>query len=151
MKRAIIIGASSGMGKEVSQLLLAEGWHIGIGARRTEALEELRTKEPDAVVTATIDVMSEDAPQRLEQLIADNGGMDLFFLASGIGKQNPHLEGLGHGSLLLCHQGFSEHLYRSLAATGSHASSRHLLYRYPTRLCQDRFAERRQELSAFNE
>ena len=60
MKRAIIIGASSGMGKEVSQLLLADGWHIGIGARRTEALEELRTKEPDAVVTATIDVMSED-------------------------------------------------------------------------------------------
>ena len=92
MKRAIIIGASSGMGKEVSQLLLADGWHIGIAARRKEALEELRTKKPDAVVTATIDVMSEDAPQRLEQLIADNGGMDLFFLASGIGKQNPHLD-----------------------------------------------------------
>ena len=75
MKRAIIIGASSGMGKEVSQLLLADGWHIGIAARRKEALEELRTKKPDAVVTATIDVMSEDAPQRLEQLIADNARM----------------------------------------------------------------------------
>ena len=40
MKRAIVIGASSGMGKEVSQLLLADGWQLGVGARRIEALEE---------------------------------------------------------------------------------------------------------------
>lgn len=91
MKRAIIIGASSGMGKEVSQLLLADGWQIGIGARRMDALQELQTLSPQQVVTAAIDVMSDDAPQRLEQLIASNGGMDLFFLASGIGKQNPNL------------------------------------------------------------
>ena len=91
MKRAIIIGASSGMGKEVSKLLLADGWQIGIAARRTEALEELKVMKPDAVTTATIDVMAVDAPQRLEQLITDNGGVDLFFLASGIGKQNPNL------------------------------------------------------------
>lgn len=91
MKRAIIIGASSGMGKEVSKLLLADGWQIGIAARRTDALEELKVMKPDAVTTATIDVMAVDAPQRLEQLITDNGGVDLFFLASGIGKQNPNL------------------------------------------------------------
>ena len=92
MKRAIIIGASSGMGKEVSVLLLNAGWKIGIGARRTDALQELQAMNPQQVVTAAIDVMAEDAPQRLEQLIADNGGMDLFFLASGIGKQNPNLD-----------------------------------------------------------
>ena len=92
MKRAIVIGASSGMGKEVSQLLLADGWQLGVGARRTDALEELRRMNPDAVVTTAIDVMQEDAPQRLEQLIDANGGMDLFFLASGIGKQNPNLD-----------------------------------------------------------
>ena len=92
MKRAIIIGASSGMGKEVSFLLLNAGWKIGIGARRTDALQEIQAVNPQQVVTAAIDVMAEDAPQRLEQLIADNGGMDLFFLASGIGKQNPDLD-----------------------------------------------------------
>lgn len=92
MKRAVIIGASSGMGKEVSKLLLTDDWQIGVGARRTEALEELQKIKPEAVVTTAIDVMAEDAPQRLEQLIADNGGMDLFFLASGIGKQNPDLD-----------------------------------------------------------
>ena len=85
MKRAIIIGASSGMGKEVSKLLLADGWLIGIGARRKDALHELQALNPQQVVTSSIDVMDEDAPQLLEKLIADNGGMDLFFLASGIG------------------------------------------------------------------
>ena len=92
MKKAIIIGASSGMGKEVSKMLLADGWQIGIGARRTDALEEIKQMKPEAVVTTAIDVMADDAPQRVGQLIADNGGMDLFFLASGIGKQNPNLD-----------------------------------------------------------
>ena len=92
MKRAIIIGASSGMGNEVSKLLLADGWHIGIAARRTEALQELKSLMPKQVVTATIDVMTSDAPRHMEKLIDENGGMDLFFLASGIGKQNPKLE-----------------------------------------------------------
>ncbi len=92
MKRAIIIGASSGMGNEVCRLLLADGWQIGIAARRKEALEELKATKPDTVTTATIDVTLTNASKLLEQLIADNGGMDLFFLASGIGKQNPNLE-----------------------------------------------------------
>lgn len=34
MKRAIIIGATSGIGKEVAQRLLSEGWQIGIAGRR---------------------------------------------------------------------------------------------------------------------
>ena len=33
MKRAIIIGATSGIGKEVAQRLLSEGWQIGIAGK----------------------------------------------------------------------------------------------------------------------
>ena len=43
MKKAIIIGASSGLGKEVAKLLLADGWRLGIAARRIERLEEIKT------------------------------------------------------------------------------------------------------------
>ncbi|WP_413551437.1 SDR family NAD(P)-dependent oxidoreductase, partial [Bacteroides thetaiotaomicron] len=42
MKRAIIIGATSGIGKEVAQRLLSEGWQIGIAGRRQSALEDFR-------------------------------------------------------------------------------------------------------------
>ena len=41
---------------------------------------------------ATIDVTDEEAPQQLLDLIATLGGIQLFFYAPGIGKQNPSLE-----------------------------------------------------------
>ena len=41
MKKAIIVGATSGIGKEVAILLLKEGWRIGIAGRRKEALENI--------------------------------------------------------------------------------------------------------------
>ena len=91
-KRAIVMGASSGIGMEVSKLLLAEGWTIGIAARRTDLLLQLKEKSPDRVEVETIDVNSDEAEDLLLSLIAMVGGMDLFFYAPGIGKQNPTLE-----------------------------------------------------------
>ena len=87
-KRAIITGASSGIGREVARLLLKEGWHIGVAARREEALQELKEAAPERVKVMTIDVTKEDAGERLQRLTEQLGGMDLYFHASGIGKQN---------------------------------------------------------------
>ena len=86
MKRAIVIGASSGIGREVARLLISEGWTVGVAARREAMLQDL-----GAAATACIDVTAEEATQRLRQLIEDVGGMDLFFYASGIGHQNRQL------------------------------------------------------------
>lgn len=85
-KRAIVIGASSGIGREVAQLLMKDGWTVGVAARREE-----RLKESGAAAWLQIDVTQDNATERLRQLIATLGGMDLFFYASGIGKQNREL------------------------------------------------------------
>ena len=85
-KRAIVIGASSGIGREVAQLLMKDGWTVGVAARREERLREI-----GATACQQIDVTQDDATERLRQLIAALGGMDLFFYASGIGKQNREL------------------------------------------------------------
>ena len=87
MKRAVVIGASSGIGKEVAKLLIKDGWMVGVAARRVDMLKEL-----SATATEQIDVTKEDATERLQTLIGQLGGMDLFFYASGIGKQNRELE-----------------------------------------------------------
>ena len=92
MKKAIIIGATSGIGLEVARLLLRRGWRIGVAGRREEALQALRSTAPERVETARIDVTCDDAPERLRALIDRLGGMDLFFLSSGIGYQNPALD-----------------------------------------------------------
>ncbi len=86
-KTAIVIGASSGIGREVALLLVKEGWSIGVAARRVEKLQDL-----EAAAIEQIDVTKADAPQRLQALIQRLGGMDLFFYSSGIGKQNRELK-----------------------------------------------------------
>ena len=88
MKNVVIIGASSGIGMEVARLYLAQGYRLGIAARREDRLRSLQQQEPDRVVTAVIDVTADDAAHRLRSLISELGGMDLFFYASGVGKQN---------------------------------------------------------------
>ena len=92
MRKVVIIGASSGLGREVAKLLLADGSSLGVAARRTQPLEELKALAPDRVEVQAIDVLSDNAPQELEQLIEKVGGMDLFFYAAGVGKQNMELE-----------------------------------------------------------
>lgn len=86
-KRAIVIGASSGIGREVALLLMKEGWTVGVAARRVDRLQELH-----AAAVEQIDVTQEEATVRLQSLIRRLGGMDLFFYASGIGKQNRELK-----------------------------------------------------------
>lgn len=90
--KAIIVGASSGIGREVARLLLGKGWHIGVAARREEALLALKAEAPERVEVMTIDVTAPDADQRLLTFIDRLGGIDLYFHASGIGKQNRTLE-----------------------------------------------------------
>lgn len=88
MQKVVIIGASSGMGLEVTKLFLDRGCRVGVAARREDRLEALKQLAPDRVVTAALDVTADDADRRLRDLIEELGGMDLFFYSSGIGKQN---------------------------------------------------------------
>lgn len=92
MKRAIIIGATSGIGKEVAQRLLSEGWQIGIAGRRQSALEDFRQIAPEQIKIQSLDVTQEDSAGKLDALIHQLGGMDLFLLSSGIGFQNMDLK-----------------------------------------------------------
>ena len=91
-KKAIIVGASSGIGLEVAKLLFADGWQLGVAARREELLQDLKAVASERVEIMSIDVTKPDAGEKLLALIDRLGGMDLYFHASGIGKQNRTLE-----------------------------------------------------------
>ena len=92
MKRAIVIGASSGIGREVCKLLVADGWRVGIAARREELLLELKAQNPGMIEVLRIDVTSPEAPGRLLALAGAVGGVDLFVYCSGVGRQNAPLD-----------------------------------------------------------
>ena len=92
MKRAIVLGASSGIGREVAGLLLADGWAVGVAARREDKLFEIKSACPDKVEVMRIDVTEPSASGLLLELARRLGGVSLFVYCSGIGRQNAGLE-----------------------------------------------------------
>ena len=91
-RRAIIVGATSGIGLEVAKVLAKKGWLVGIAGRRQELLEQIQQEHQNIVATEQIDVTQSDAPDHLQTLIENLGGMDLYFHSSGIGYQNTELD-----------------------------------------------------------
>ncbi|MCR5568653.1 MAG: SDR family NAD(P)-dependent oxidoreductase [Paludibacteraceae bacterium] len=89
---AIVMGATSGMGLRVAQLLLERGWTVGAAGRRLNELQQLQDRYPDRVKIQVIDVTAADAPQRLQELIGQLGTVDLYFHSSGYGSQNCDLK-----------------------------------------------------------
>lgn len=93
MKKAIIIGASSGIGKELTKIFASHGCEVGIAARRTDLLNELIAEIPTKIYTATIDIKNTDiAIQSLAKLIKNVGDVDIIVISSGVGHMNSSLD-----------------------------------------------------------
>lgn len=90
-KRAVIVGATSGIGREVALCLLKKGWKLGLAGRRLPLLQELKQRAPGQIEIQMLDVTDERAEEALTDLIERLGGMNLFLLSSGIGFQNTAL------------------------------------------------------------
>ncbi len=91
--KAIIIGATSGIGKEVAVRLIKMGWHVCLTGRRLEALEAVQNEYgKDKVSISRMDVTREDSLAVLDAMLDEAGAPDLFFYVSGIGFQNRDLD-----------------------------------------------------------
>lgn len=91
MNKIVIVGASSGLGREIATAYAAKGWHVGVAARRETPLKQLQDRFPGLVEYQVLDTTAPDAPEMLYRLIDRLGGMDIFLHAAGIGKQNLEL------------------------------------------------------------
>lgn len=92
-KKAIVIGASSGIGRDLAKVLAENGYAVGLAARRIEMLSELQKEIAGRTFVRRIDVARVDeAMSVLQELIAEMDGVDLIVINSGIGKQNAELD-----------------------------------------------------------
>lgn len=90
--KAIIIGATSGIGRASAIRLIEEGWEVGIAGRRKEALVALQNEYGKNVHIVQMDVTRSDSIPALDTLLNEMGPPDLFFHVSGIGYQNRELD-----------------------------------------------------------
>lgn len=92
MKSAIVIGASSGIGRALAVALSRDGYRIGVAARRTELLTELQTELTGPCVIKTVDVSQPELAMPLvQELIDELGDVELFIVNAGIGVLNHEL------------------------------------------------------------
>lgn len=94
-RKAMIMGATSGIGRRVAELLIGDGWTLAVCGRNTKSLGEVANLAPDRVHAYEIDVTAADAEAKLQQAIADfesdGRAMDTYFHISGVGSQNRKL------------------------------------------------------------
>ncbi len=61
MKKAVIIGATSGIGRELAKVLSVDGYIVGITGRRLHLLEQLKDELSNQTFIKPMDVSEESA------------------------------------------------------------------------------------------
>lgn len=78
-KKAVITGATSGIGRALAVELHRRGYTVGLTGRRTERLEELKAELGDRAYITYMDVADpEEAFIHLQDLTGRMGGMDII-------------------------------------------------------------------------
>ena len=96
-QRALIVGASSGIGAELARQLARSGCRVALVARRNEELERIASEidhaageqraqiDPHRALVYTHDVREyECVPALFQQIAHDLGGLDLVIYAAGV-------------------------------------------------------------------
>ncbi len=93
MKKAIIVGATSGIGKELAKLLVKNGYKVGVTGRRKALLVALKQEQPETIFIKTFDVTDTTLSiLELTELVDELGGLDLLIISSGTGELNENLD-----------------------------------------------------------
>ena len=93
MKKAIIIGATSGIGKAVAEILLQEGYLVGVTGRREDLFPAMQQQFSGRIFCKKMDVQELLTLASIcNELVNQMGGMDLLVISAGIGEGNKQLD-----------------------------------------------------------
>jgi short-subunit dehydrogenase len=91
--RAVVTGASRGIGRALAQALAARGATVGLAARSTAALEQLAAELPGTHHALTCDVaLHASIGAAIDEFVSVAGGLDLVVANAGIAHYEPVAE-----------------------------------------------------------
>lgn len=88
MKKVIIIGATSGIGKELAKLYIGNNYKVGLTGLETNGLEQLREDYSENLELKYFDCTKESSSEKITELVESLGGLDLLIFSAGIGHLN---------------------------------------------------------------
>lgn len=92
MKKIIIIGATSGIGRGLAEQYAQEDCLIGITGRRENLLKDICALDKDKLFYQVCDIThTKSSISSLETLVREMGGMDILIICAGTGEVNPEL------------------------------------------------------------
>ncbi|WP_289037132.1 SDR family oxidoreductase [uncultured Zobellia sp.] len=123
MKRALIIGGSSGIGKATAQKLLSDGVEVHVVGTNPEKLAAFKEEATGALTTHKVDITNATELDSLNAEISGWDNLDYLVNASGIFGPKPFLDHTvaDYDSYMDLNRGFyfiTQNVARKMAATG---------------------------------
>ncbi|CAM1343999.1 SDR family NAD(P)-dependent oxidoreductase [Tenacibaculum amylolyticum] len=93
MNTAIVFGATSGIGRRLTEILIENNYKVAITGRRLEKLQELQKQYPDQIFIQQNDIQkTEDVEKVFNTIVQEFEKIDLVIQSSGVGSVNQKLE-----------------------------------------------------------
>jgi short-subunit dehydrogenase len=92
MKNAIVFGATSGIGKSLTEILVKQGYKVAITGRRLEKLTELKNQFSENIIIKQNDIQEIEHLEKIfNEIVSEFKTVDLIVQSSGVGFVNPKL------------------------------------------------------------
>ena len=92
-KHAIVFGATSGIGRALTEILVNDGYSVLVTGRRMDRLETLKNEYPDSIFVRQHDITHlDDTDIFFSEIQEIFNEVDLIIHNSGIGENNFDLE-----------------------------------------------------------
>ena len=88
MKNAIIIGGTTGLGKGLADILLANDYRVVVTGIEKDILDELQNNGQKNLEVQYLDCLHDNTSQTISDLVKKMNGLDLLILSAGIGQLN---------------------------------------------------------------
>lgn len=86
-KTALVTGASSGLGKEIANRLIRDGYHVYVAARQVEKMRDLEALGAQAL---KMDItVAPEVEAAVAQILSARGGVDVLVNNAGFGLYGP--------------------------------------------------------------
>jgi short-subunit dehydrogenase len=91
MKKAIIIGGTSGIGEGLATVLLSNNYIVGLTGIEKNMLEDLQNSGQKNLEVKYLNCLTDNTSEKITELVETLGGLDLLILSAGIGNLNKNL------------------------------------------------------------